>query len=124
MTKTDVIDVQTLSGTTGTAVSKIINGKILSIKIYAEAEIAITAITSGCPIPEYIFGASGAAITVSAGNHIYYPRVEGHLASTGVALAAANKTNVFQQLAISGTVTYAVTGTDTKDWQVVIVYED
>jgi hypothetical protein len=123
MTKKETTPVQTLVGTNGTYTTKQINGKILSLKIMVDASITITAHTTGCPISEYIFGANGAPITV-ASTSVFYPRVEGHLASTGAALAAENKTNVFQEIAISGTVTFTVVGTNTKLWQVEVIYEN
>jgi hypothetical protein len=124
MTKKETSKVRTI-GATGADewTSKQINGKILAIKFYVDNSMTVKAVTSGCPVPEYIFGTSGAAITVAT-TGVYYPRTEGCTASTAATLAASNKTNVYVEMAISGTVTFTIAGTNTKLWQVEIIYEN
>jgi hypothetical protein len=124
MTHKETSEVRTIGASGADSwTSKQINGKILALKFYVDASIDVKAVTSGCPVPEYVFGTSEAAITV-ASSAVYYPVIESVLGSTGSTGSAANKTNVFVQMAISGTITFTVTGTNTKLWQVEIIYED
>lgn len=113
-----------LDGTTDEVVSGRITGKILSIKVYAEATFEIKAITENCPVPEYILGTAIATVSMSAGNNILYPKAIGSLNSDGTDLGAANQTNAYQEMEISAPIKFEVSsGTTAKKWSVEIIYE-
>ena len=112
-----------ISGTTDSASTKLIIGKITSIKIYAEVGFNIKAITENCPVPEYILGGAAAVIAIAAGYTTLYPRIIGNDNVTGAAIPAAD--NLYQQMAIAGTILFSVSGATTgKDWYVEVIYEN
>lgn len=102
-----------------------IHGKILSIKFKLSNAADFIFHAGNAPFDEYIFGASGAAVTVSASG-ASYPRAVGNLSTTNAALGGSNLTNAYVERVVDSAIVIAVTnGTATTGtWAAQIFYED
>lgn len=113
-------ELQTLDGTTGDVTTGRVTGKILSIKFVVGASTTFKVYTAEeSLVTEYLFGASGGAVTVAA-SAVYYPLVIANLNSSGAAVADGSK---YAQQAISSPIKIEAVGTNTKTWGVEIIYE-
>lgn len=114
-------DQQTLDGTSGSVATGIVNGIIKAIKIHTSASLDFTIKTTGGHIEEYVFGASGAAVTLTADTAIYPKVLATNKVDNGILTVTAN---IYTEVAVASALLVEVSsGTDTETWSVEIIYE-